>query len=59
MSYDALLKKLDEDGNTGADLSPGDPTAGEAAAAIRALQKRVIELEREAHDAEIDRRWLG
>ena len=38
--YKALLKKLDEAGSQGLDLSPGDPVAKEAAAAIRSLLKK-------------------
>jgi acyl-CoA reductase-like NAD-dependent aldehyde dehydrogenase len=35
---DDLLKRLDADGATGADLSPGDPVCKAAAARIRALE---------------------
>jgi hypothetical protein len=35
----SLLKRLDEAGATGLDLSPGDPLAKEAAAEIRRLNK--------------------
>lgn len=35
--YDELLKKLDEEGNQGCDLSPGNLICKEAARAIREL----------------------
>jgi hypothetical protein len=37
MKYAALLERLDAEGRTGCDLSPGEPWAKEAAAAIREL----------------------
>jgi hypothetical protein len=36
---DALLRRLDEKGNLGLDLSPGDDDCKQAAAAIRELRK--------------------
>lgn len=39
--YEQLLKKLDDAGNIGADLSPGDPMAREAAEVIRELLDEV------------------
>lgn len=38
---EAVLKQLDDAGATGLDLSPGDPTAREAARVIRGLRANV------------------
>ncbi len=42
-----LAKKLDERGNTGCDLSPGDPVCKEAAALIREQAERILGLHQE------------
>ena len=42
-----LLKRLDEAGNTGLDLSPGDPVCAEAAKEIRRLTRKIKRLEDE------------
>jgi hypothetical protein len=41
---DELLRKLDENGSTGLDMSPGDPVAKEAAETIRKLERENSEL---------------
>ncbi len=45
IDLDSLIDRLREEGATGLDLSPGDPHCRDAAIVIRALRKRVAELE--------------
>ena len=53
IDFKDLLASLDSDGATGLDLSPGDPTAKEAAKVIRELQAENEGL-RESVQAAID-----
>lgn len=44
-----LMRRLDQDGATGADLSPGDPVCAAAALRIRELEKTLQAVKRRMH----------
>ena len=56
---DNLMRRLKEDGSTGLDLSPGDPTSMEAYNKINDLQEIIEECARLLDNKHRDGTWAG